>query len=716
MKKIFTTRKPICSKVGVLLACTLLIGVLSACSTGTGEGGQNTADRAGSSVSASDSAAVQETGEDPDLAQTEAAEGTAAAAEQAAETAAAEDTAMTAAPDRDARIEKLLSEMTLEEKIGQMFMASFRVWQKEADTGEMDLTVQDAEDAGQEVNVTELNDRIRKCIAKYHFGGMLLFAENFRDAEQTLRLTADMQQTNQEAGGLPLLVAADQEGGYITRLTYGTRGPGNMALAATGNPENARTMASIYGKELSLAGVNTDYAPVMDINNNPNNPVIGVRSFGDTPDTAAEYGLPFMEGLHDQGMIVTLKHFPGHGNTDTDSHTGFPCIESSYEELKNFELVPFQAAIDAGADMIMTAHIQYPKIETDTYTSISTGEQVYLPATMSDAILTDILRGEMGFEGVVVTDALDMAAISENFSVEDTICMTINAGADILIPPTVLSAEKFHKLEEMMDLAVQLAEDGKIDSRRIDDSVRRILALKEKYGLLDKTDFTVTDEQVSAAVNGIGSDENRQTAWDITEQALTLAKNDNEAFPLKAEAGQSALVLFADSCASRAGTGEFARQILTEKGFLSGDIEYSVMVNSAENTEECVQAAADADHVILVHSMYDAGNLDPEHEDGLSSAVFERIIKERHDAGKQSILISAQLPYDANRFPEADAILLAYGSYIMREVPPASGEGSAYMPNLPAALCACFGMGEPGGKVPVTLPEIDENYQLVVNP
>jgi beta-N-acetylhexosaminidase len=204
--------------------------------------------------------------------------------------------------------------------------------------------------------------------------------------------------------------------------------------------------------------------------------------------------------------------------------------------------------------------------------------------------------------------------------------MTINAGADMLIPPTVLDAEKFHKLEEMLDLAVQLAKDGKIDVRRIDESVRRILILKGKYGLLDRTDFAVTDEQVSAAVKGVGSDENRQTAWDITEQALTLVKNENEAFPVKAEAGQKVLVLFAGSCASRTGTGDFAKQILTEKGLLPEGIDYSVMVNTAENNEECIKASVEADHVIMVHSMYDASNLDPNTETGLSSAVFSRII------------------------------------------------------------------------------------------
>ena len=246
MKKIFKTRKSICSKVGVLLVCTLLIGALSACNTG-GKGG-NSADTTGkdeSTVSASDSAAaaVEETEKDSDSGQADSAEAAAvsaaasetaasetAAAEQAqaegtaaAETAAAEETARPADPALEASIEKLLSEMTLEEKIGQMFMPAFRVWQEETDTEDKNLTVQNSEDAGQEVNVTELNDRIRECIAKYHFGGVLLFAENFRDAEQTLRLTSDLQQTNLEAGGLPLFVAADQEGGYITRLTYGTR-------------------------------------------------------------------------------------------------------------------------------------------------------------------------------------------------------------------------------------------------------------------------------------------------------------------------------------------------------------------------------------------------------------------------------------------------------------------------------------------------------------
>ena len=284
-----------------------------------------------------------------------------------------------------------------------------------------------------------------------------------------------------------------------------------MALAATGDPENARKMANIYGTELSLLGINADYAPVLDVNNNPNNPVIGVRSFSDSPEIVSEYGSKYIEGLHETGTIVTLKHFPGHGNTDTDSHTGFPVINSSLDDLRACELIPFQKAIDSGADMIMTAHIQYPQIEKETYTSKSTGEKVYLPATMSHTILTDLLRDEMGFEGVVVTDALDMAAINDNFSDEDIMLLAINAGADMIMLPIIMDTNQFKRDLEMIETAIRLVEEGKIDIETIDESVRRILTLKKNHGLLDKTDFTVTNDMISAAESGIGCKENRDT-------------------------------------------------------------------------------------------------------------------------------------------------------------------------------------------------------------
>ena len=599
----------------------------------------------------------------------------------------------------DDEIEAILSGMTLEQKVGQMMVVSFRVWKE--------VPKDEGAEEPEAVKVTELNDAIRACLHDYHFGGTLLFAENCQDAEQVLRLVADLQAENLAGGGLPLLVAADQEGGSVARLGFGTTGVGNMALAATGDPENARAMAAIYGNELGLLGINTDFAPVMDVNNNPNNPVIGVRSFSDAPEVASEYGVAYLEGLHSEGAIATLKHFPGHGNTNADSHTGLPLIDRSYDELKAVELAPFQAAIDAGADAVMTAHIQYPQIETGTYTSVSTGEEIHLPATMSRAILTDILRGDMGFTGIVFSHALDMAAIADHFTDEDTLKLTINAGVDMLLLPAITDTDLFQKSMDMVDMAVALVRSGEIDEARIDESVRRILALKRKYGLLDKTGFAVTDAQIEAALNGVGSAEHRRTAWDIAEKANTVVKNENGAFPIQMNEGETALILFADSCASRVGAGDLVKQLLGDAG-----AAITVMKNDADNGEECLRVAGEADHVVLVNRVYSSACLDPESDDGFSTAVFDRIIEARRAAGKASVVVSCQLPYDAARFEGADAVVLAYGSSVMRAVPPESGAGSAYAPNLPAVLCACFGMGEASGKLPVDLFALDEDYAI----
>ena len=596
-------------------------------------------------------------------------------------------------------LEALLSGMTLRDKVTQMMIASFRVWKEIPPEGE-----QPAEEPPQE-NIAELNDPIREMLGRNHFGGILLFGENFVDAEQTLRLISDYQTANQASGGLPQILFTDQEGGNVNRIRYGTQGVGNMALGATGSPENALAMSAVFAEELSALGIQADFAPVMDVNNNPANPVIGIRSFSDDPQTVAAFGCAFVEGLHSRGIMAALKHFPGHGNTDTDSHTGFPLISSTYEELQACELIPFRAAIDAGADMVMTAHIQYPQIETETYTSVSTGEQVFLPATMSKTILTDILRGDLGFDGVIVTDALDMAAIADNFSIEDTIRLTIGAGADLLILPAVKDTDLFRLTDTYADTAVALVENGKISEARIDESVLRILRLKQKYGVLDLTDFSVTDERIAAAKGSIGSDAHREAEWRIAEKALTLCKNENSAFPLHMREGEKTLILFADSCASRAGAGDLARQMLEKKHVLPEGAEILVMKNTRENEEECIQAANGADHVILVHRVYSLACMDPATDDGFSSHVFDRIISSVHEAGKTVIVVSCQLPYDAARFPDADAVLLTYWGSAMQTLP---AENASWSANLPAGLLACFGACAAEGTSPVKLPALKD--------
>ena len=597
---------------------------------------------------------------------------------------------------------ELLSGMTLRDKVTQMMIASFRIWKEVPET-------EDAEKPAEEppaVNITELNDEIREMISRDHFGGILLFAENFLDAEQTLRLVSDFQQAGR-SGGIPQMFFVDQEGGSVSRINYATLGISNMALGATGDHENARKMGALHGEEIRLLGIQADFAPVMDVNSNPSNPVIGIRSFSDDPQAVAEFGCAFQAGLHESGVAAALKHFPGHGDTATDSHTGFPLVNSTYEELQACELIPFRAAIDAGADMVMTAHIQYPRIEKQTHISVSTGESVYLPATMSRTILTDILRGDLGFDGVIVSDALDMAAVTDNFSVEDTLKLAVGAGVDLLILPCVKDTNLFRLTETYVDTAVSLAESGEIDEARINESVLRILQLKAKYGLLDRKDFTVTDEMVDAARNGVGSAAHRETEQQIAGQALTLVKNRNGAFPLQLKAGEKTLILFADSCASRAGAGELARHQLEEMNALPEGAQITVMKNTRDNESECIRAACEADHVILVHRVYGWACMDPATDDGFSSGTFDRLIDAVHANGKTVILVSCQLPYDAARFPDADAILLTYWSSAMQQLP---AEGSSWSANLPAGLCAAFGAGEAAGTLPVDIPPLDSQY------
>ena len=271
---------------------------------------------------------------------------------------------------------------------------------------------------------------------------------------------------------------------------------------------------------------------------------------------------------------------------------------------------------------------------------------MFLPATMSKTILTDILRGDLGFEGVIVTDALDMAAITDNFSIEDTIRLTINAGADLLILPAVKDTNLFSLTDTYADTAAALVENGEISEARIDESVLRILRLKQKYGILDLKDYSVTDERIAKAKGGIGSAAHRETEWQIAEKALTLWKNEGNAFPLHVQRGEKTLILFADSCASRAGAGDLARKLLEKKQELPEGAEILVMKNTRENEEECIQAAT-------------------------------------------------------------DAVLLTYWGSAMQKL---TAENASWSPNLPAGLLACFGACAAEGTSPVKLPAPDDQY------
>lgn len=597
------------------------------------------------------------------------------------------------------RINKILAGMTLEEKAGQMVIADFRNWRE------------NPKDNSAAVNVTDLPEAVKEAIRNDYFGGIILFAENCTENDKTLALVNQMQLANAESGRanpIPLLIAIDQEGGAVTRLGEGTVWPGNMALAATGDPANAKTAAYGIGTELKALGINTDFAPVVDVNNDPRNPVIGVRSFSDDPAVVREYGVSFLAGLQESGTISSLKHFPGHGDVETDSHTGFPVVDKTYDELKKCELIPFQAAIDAGADMVMTAHIQYPKIDNRTYTSISTGGKVYYPATLSDKILKDILRKDMGFEGVIVSDALNMAAIADNFALEDVTLMALNAGIDMfLMPVPVNDRTTLAALEAFIHGICEKVADGTIPESRLDESVLRILEMKEKHGLLDER-YVPSANLDSRTLSGlVGSSEYRGLDWELCSKSITLLKNENDVLPLKPAAGETVLFLY--TAASRIASADYARQRLIDEGILSGDVTFNSLVCSADTAAECEAAVSNADYVVAVSTVFGTSELNPTGESGKTSALLDSLLQKTKAENKPFVLISTYLPYDAARYPGADAILLTFGSKPLRALP----EGNASVGlNIPAAVCGIFGEYEFSGRLPVDIPALDSNYQL----
>ena len=245
---------------------------------------------------------------------------------------------------KNKKIEEKISHMTLDEKIGQMLMLEFRNWEDE--NGELK-------------EVTELNDDIKNAIKKYRIGGIILFAENVRDTEQTTKLTHNIQKTAIENGLDPLLISIDQEGGIVVRLGTGTSLPGNMALGATKDKKLAYEYGKIIAEEIKALGINVNLAPVMDTNNNPSNPVIGLRSISSDPKLVGELGSEIVKGLQENGVSAAVKHFPGHGDTAVDSHLGLPVVDKSYKEVEYLELIPFNKASNEGVDMIMTAHISF---------------------------------------------------------------------------------------------------------------------------------------------------------------------------------------------------------------------------------------------------------------------------------------------------------------------------------------------------------------------
>src|ERR1051325_1647670 len=385
--------------------------------------------------------------------------------------------------------------MTLEQAVGQQFLLTFE---------------------GREAPPQQFLEALRR----QHVGGVVLFRhKNMGNLAELRGLTQSVQRAAAESGQPPLLIAADQEGGQLIAVDHTTPFPGNMALGATGSDKLAYKVGRAIGKELSAVGINVDFSPVCDVNSNPLNPVIGTRSFGEDPKLVARLSAALIRGLQSAGVAATAKHFPGHGDTSSDSHAGAPMVKHSAKRIRSVELVPFRAAVNSGARLVMTAHIVVPTLN---------GGFDELPATLSPQILRDLLRKKMRFDGVIVSDALDMHAMEQGAGYVAETMAAAAAGIDLLLFNHDLS-----RLEPACVNLVQAARRGLISPDAIHVSARRVMALKN---------WVKRQPQQPLAV--IGCKEHLQLAQEVARKSITLVRDTARQLPLRVSADQKIAVAF----------------------------------------------------------------------------------------------------------------------------------------------------------------------------
>lgn len=337
-------------------------------------------------------------------------------------------------------LKEKVKKMTLDEKIGQMLIVGFDGY--------------------------DVNENTKKLIENHFIGGLILYDNNIKSPTQLLALINSLKTTNSK-NKAPLFISVDEEGGRVTRMPKEFKKfPSNKLIGSVNNNDFSYGVGSIIGEELKSFGYNMDFAPVLDINSNRKNPVIGDRSFGSNEKIVSELGVQTMKGIQSQDVIPVVKHFPGHGDTSVDSHLGLPVVNNDIDRLKNFEFVPFKEAISNGADVVMIGHILLPKIDPDN------------PSSLSKMIISDILRKQLSFNGVVVTDDMTMGAIAKNYNIGDAAVKSVNAGSDV-----ILIAHGYDTEVSAINALKKAVEDKTISKERIDESVYRILKLKSKYNL-----------------------------------------------------------------------------------------------------------------------------------------------------------------------------------------------------------------------------------------
>ena len=533
---------------------------------------------------------------------------------------------------------KKLEEMNIKEKIGQLIWVGFQGY--------------------------EFSDNLKYLIDEYKVGNIVLFTRNIKDIKQLFNLNKKIHDYVMEKTGIMPFISIDQEGGMVTRIMNGaTFCPGNMTLA-TSNTEKAYEIGKLMGTELRALGINMNLAPSLDVNNNPINPVIGVRSYSDNPKTVSEFGKSYIRGLQEQGVIATSKHFPGHGDTDSDSHKSLPTVPHDIKRLKEVELVPFMENINE-TKAIMSAHVFFPAYEKGN-----------LPSTLSYNVITNLLKKELGYKGLVVSDCMEMKAIDDNYTTPKGCLMGLKAGLD-----QVMVSATFDKQVASFETILNAFNNGELSIEEIDKKVSKIIKLKEEsYELLKKYFYGKTFDDV---VNDIDNVEHKKLASDIVDNSLTLVKGKNILLNKKT------LLIATEPFATTIAEDELnVRSIASvcKEAKLNLDIEKIEVSIKDEEIERIYKKAFNYEQVLVC--TYNA-NLFTKQAD---------LINKLDIIGNDLFVLSTRSPYDINRFSQIKNYLCLY----------------EYTPNSVMTICKYL-KGEllPKGKLPIKLEKKTNDGSLL---
>ena len=506
-------------------------------------------------------------------------------------------------PDVD--IDSLLNSMSLHDKIAQLFVVPAY---------------------GSFTNENEMRYlRLKRLVAEENVGG-IIFMQG--DVYGQAAMTNDLQ----SLAKIPLWITQDMEFGAAMRVRGTTRFTPAMGIAATQNPENAFRKGVVTAREAKALGVHQIFAPVLDVNNNPDNPVINVRSYGGVPEIVADYGNHFIRGIESEGVLATAKHFPGHGDTDTDSHLALPTIEHDFDRIQNLELVPFKVNIESGLQSIMSAHIAYPNIS----------ENIGRPSTLDESVLNRILIDSLDFDGLVVTDGLEMRGITNHYSPGEAVVLALKAGADLML----ISPDELTAIEGVKD-AVAI---GRLSEERIDQSVRKLLELKKDRGVFD--DHTVDVTRLNREINTLNY---QAVANSIARQSLTVLSNENDILPITDAKFPNVLVVtLADDR-----DGDTGSNLASEMRQYHQRVTYHNIDRRTTDEEksDILEAAEEADLLVIGSFI-----MVRSHQPLQLPDEIREVVTELTDLSIPSALIAFGNPYVVRDIPNVDAHILAWSS------------------------------------------------------